>query len=249
MKNLMQSVKENLSFVAVCLLIFAALVLVAWLFERFVIKERRKLGGARYVATMGMCAALGAVLMVLEIPVFFAPPFYKLDFSEIPMLFCSFYLGPVAGVLAELLKNLIKLLLKGTSTAFVGEFANFAVSCALVLPASILYHIRKTKKSALVGLATGTVMMTVFGSAFDAIYLLPKFAALSGWPVDAMVAMGSEINGAIHSVSTLVLYAVAPLNLLKGVVVSAMTFLLYKRIERVLFRKKQPVQTPQASNP
>lgn len=249
MKNLMQSVKENLSFVAVCLLIFAALVLVAWLFERSVIKERRKLGGARYVATMGMCAALGAVLMVLEIPVFFAPPFYKLDFSEIPMLFCSFYLGPVAGVLAELLKNLIKLLLKGTSTAFVGEFANFAVSCALVLPASILYHIRKTKKSALVGLATGTVMMTVFGSAFNAIYLLPKFAALYGMPLDAIVAMGSEINGAIHSVSTLVLYAVAPLNLLKGVVVSAMTFLLYKRIERVLFRKKKPVQTPQASNP
>ena len=249
MKNLMQSVKENLSFVAVCLLIFAALVLVAWLFERFVIKERRKLGGARYVATMGMCAALGAVLMVLEIPVFFAPPFYKLDFSEIPMLFCSFYLGPVAGVLAELLKNLIKLLLKGTSTAFVGEFANFAVSCALVLPASILYHIRKTKKSALAGLATGTVMMTVFVSAFNAIYLLPKFAALYGMPLDAIVAMGSEINGAIHSVSTLVLYAVAPLNLLKGFVVSAMTFLLYKRIERVLFRKKQPVQTPQASNP
>ena len=249
MKNLMQSVKENLSFVAVCLLIFAALVLVAWLFERFVIKERRKLGGARYVATMGMCAALGAVLMVLEIPVFFAPPFYKLDFSEIPMLFCSFYLGPVAGVLAELLKNLIKLLLKGTSTAFVGEFANFAVSCALVLPASILYHIRKTKKSALVGLATGTVVMTVFGSAFNAIYLLPKFAALYGMPLDAIVAMGSEINRAIHSVSTLVLYAVAPLNLLKGVVVSAMTFLLYKRIERVLFRKKKPVQTPQASNP
>ena len=248
MKNLMQSVKENLSFVAVCLLIFAALVLVAWLFERFVIKERRKLGGARYVATMGMCAALGAVLMVLRSG-FFAPPFYKLDFSEIPMLFCSFYLGPVAGVLAELLKNLIKLLLKGTSTAFVGEFANFAVSCALVLPASILYHIRKTKKSALVGLATGTVMMTVFGSAFNAIYLLPKFAALYGMPLDAIVAMGSEINGAIHSVSTLVLYAVAPLNLLKGVVVSAMTFLLYKRIERVLFRKKKPVQTPQASNP
>ena len=162
------------------------------------------------------------------------------------MLFCSFYLGPVAGVLAELLKNLIKLLLKGTSTAFVGEFANFAVSCALVLPASILYHIRKTKKSALAGLATGTVMMTVFGSAFNAIYLLPKFAALYGMPLDAI---GSEINGAIHSVSTLVLYAVAPLNLLKGFVVSAMTFLLYKRIERVLFRKKQPVQTPQASNP
>ena len=74
------------------------MVLVAWLFERFVIKERRKLGGARLLATMGMCAALGAVLMVLEIPVFFAPPFYKLDFSEIPMLlFCSFYSRPGRG--------------------------------------------------------------------------------------------------------------------------------------------------------
>jgi len=211
--------------------------------------NQKKRLSVKTVVLIGMFGALAAVLETFQIPVPFAPPFYKLDFSEIPMLFCSFYLGPVAGVLAELLKNLIKLLLKGTSTAFVGEFANFAVSCALVLPASILYHIRKTKKSALAGLATGTVMMTVFGSAFNAIYLLPKFAALYGMPLDAIVAMGSEINGAIHSVSTLVLYAVAPLNLLKGFVVSAMTFLLYKRIERVLFRKKQPVQTPQASNP
>ena len=211
--------------------------------------KQTKLLSVKNLVTIAVLSAVAAVLMYLEFPLWFAPPFYELDFSEIPMLFCSFYLGPVAGVLAELLKNLIKLLLKGTSTAFVGEFANFAVSCALVLPASILYHIRKTKKSALVGLATGTVMMTVFGSAFNAIYLLPKFAALYGMPLDAIVAMGSEINGAIHSVSTLVLYAVAPLNLLKGAVVSAMTFLLYKRIERVLFRKKKPVQTPQASNP
>ena len=238
MKNLMQSVKENLSFVAVCLLIFAALVLVAWLFERFVIKERRKLGGARYVATMGMCAALGAVLMVLEIPVFFAPPFYKLDFSEIPMLFCSFYLGPVAGVLAELLKNLIKLLLKGTSTAFVGDLANFLVGCSFVLPAAIVYQKTLSKKGAVVSLAVGTAVMTVFGSFFNAWFLIPRFAVMYGMPLEAIVSMGTQINGAITNLSTLVLFAVVPFNLLKGVLVSLLTFFLYKRVEKLFFRKK-----------
>ena len=249
MHTFLETLSENAQFVLLCLGITAGVLLLAWVSEKLVMRRRHRLNAAHTITTIAMLAAISGVLMVIEIPLFFAPSFYKLDFSELPVLICAFYLGPVSGVVCEFLKVLIKLLLKGTSTAFVGEFANFAVSCALVLPASILYHIRKTKKSALVGLATGTVMMTVFGSAFNAIYLLPKFAALYGMPLDAIVAMGSEINGAIHSVSTLVLYAVAPLNLLKGVVVSAMTFLLYKRIERVLFRKKKPVQTPQASNP
>lgn len=237
MRDLMQSVQENLSFLFVCLLCFVALAALAWLFEKFVIKQRRKLGSARYIATLAMCAALGAVLMVLEFPVFFAPSFYGMDFSEVPMLFASFYLGPVGGVVAELLKNIIKLFLKGTSTAFVGEFANFVVSCSMVLPASMIYHIRKSKKSAITGLATGTLCMTVFGSAFNAIYLLPKFSALFGMPMDAIIAMGSAVNSAINSVSTMALFAVAPFNLLKGTLVSVLTFLLYKRIERVLFKK------------
>lgn len=237
MFSLIQSIKENLSFLFVCLLIFAALVAIAWVFERLLIKERRKLSSARYISTMAMCAALGAVLMVLEFPVFFAPSFYCIDFSEIPMLFASFYLGPVGGILAELLKNVIKLLLKGTSTAFVGEFANFAVGCAMVLPASIFYHIRKSRKSAVAGLCTGTACMTIFGSLFNAVYLLPKFSVLFGMPLDAIIAMGTSVNSAITTVSTLVLFAVAPLNLLKGTLVSILTLLLYKRMERVLFSK------------
>lgn len=238
MNDLIQSVKENISFICVILLVFVAFLAVAWLFERFVMKERRKLSSAQYIATLAMCAALGAVLMLLEFPVFFAPPFYGMDFSEVPMLFASFYLGPVGGVIAELLKNIVKLFLKGTSTAFVGEFANFTVSCFMVLPASIIYHINKRKKSAIIGLATGTVSMAAFGSAFNAIYLLPKFAALFGMPLDAIIGMGTAVNGAINSVSTLVLFAVVPMNLLKGSLVSILTFLLYKRVERVLFKKK-----------
>ena len=82
---------------------------------------------AHTITTVGMLAAISGVLMVIELPLFFAPPFYKLDFSELPVLICAFSLGPVAGVVCEFLKVLIHLLLKGTSTAFVGDLANFLV--------------------------------------------------------------------------------------------------------------------------
>jgi len=151
------------------------------------------------------------------------------------VMLCGFYLGPSAAVACEAVKILLKLLLKGTSTAYVGDFANFAVGCSLALPAVFLYHTRKTRRMALVGLSVGTAVMTVFGSAFNAIYLLPKFSQLFGLPLDTIIAMGSKINGAIHSLPTFVLLAVAPLNLIKGVAVSTLTLLLYKRVARPIF--------------
>ena len=139
------------------------------------------------------------------------------------------------GVVTEFLKVVLKLLLKGTSTAFVGDFANFVVGCAFVLPASIIYHRRKTRKTAIVGMIVGTLCMTVFGSAFNAYYLIPKFSQLFGLPLEAIVGMGTAVNSAINSVGTLVMYAVVPFNILKGIVDSVLTYLLYKRIEPVLF--------------
>jgi riboflavin transporter FmnP len=179
---------------------------------------------------------MAGVLMLVEIPLPFAPPFYKIDLSELPILICTFYLGPVAGVTAELVKVLVKLLLKGTTTAFVGDFANFAVGCSFILPASLVYHAKPGKKSALIGLVVGTLCMTVFCSAFNAVYLLPKFAALYGMPMEAIIGMGTKVNSHITSVSTLVLFAVVPFNLLKGAVVSLLTFLLYKRISPLLHK-------------
>lgn len=236
MKELFSAMRENLAFIGVCLLIFAALVFIAAAAER-IMKTRRSLSSARYISVTAICGALAAVLMLLEIPLFFAPSFYELDLSEVPVLFCGFFLGPVAGVICELLKILLKLFIKGTSTAFVGDFANFFVGCSMVIPATILYHCKKSKKFALTGLITGTVFMTVFGSFFNAVYLLPKFSELYGIPLDAIIAMGTDVNPAITSVSTLVLFAVVPFNILKGVVVSILTFLLYKRVEKALFRR------------
>ena len=228
--------KENLTFVLTAAAIFAGLALLARLAEKTICRNIRP-RNAKYIAVCAVCAALAGILMLLEIPVFFAPSFYKLDLSELPVLFCGFCLGPVAGVICEFLKVVIKLVIKGTTTAFVGDFANFAVGCSMVLPASIVYHLYKTRRGAVISMAVGTLFMTVFGSAFNAFYLLPKFAQLFGLPLDVIVGMGSAVNPAIKSVGTLVLFAVAPLNLLKGAVVSLLTFLLYKRVSRAVFHE------------
>jgi riboflavin transporter FmnP len=232
----METLKENLGFVLVCLVIFTALCLLALGFEKWLCKSRKKFSDTHYAAYVAIFAAMAGVLMLIEIPLPFAPTFYKIDLSELPVLICTFYLGPVAGVVTELIKVLLKLLLKGTSTAFVGDFANFAVGCSFVLPASVLYHARPSKKTALIGLVVGTLVMTVFGSAFNAIYLLPKFAEFYGMPLDAIVGMGTKVNPRITSVSTLVLFAVVPFNLLKGAVDSLLTLLLYKRISPLLHK-------------
>ena len=227
---------ENLKFILTCLAIFAGLVLIAVAFERLLVKDRKRLSDTHYITYTAIFACMAGVLMLVEIPLFFAPGFYKMDLSELPIMICTFYLGPVAGVVAELIKVCIKLLLKGTSTAFVGDFANFAVGCSFVLPASVVYHAKPSRRSALWGMVVGTLVMTVFGSAFNAIYLLPKFAVLFGMPMEVIVGMGTKVNSAITSVPTLVLFAVVPFNLLKGVVVSLLTFLLYKRISPILHK-------------
>ena len=226
---------ENLSFIVGCIAIVAGLGLGASVIERF-LPEVRKVTTARRVSIVGICAAIATVLHVLDFPLLFiAPEFYKLDFSELPVLLCGFYLGPSATVACEGVKILLKLVVKGTSTAYVGDFANFAVGCSFVLPATIWYHAHKSKHSALIGLILGTASMTIFGSAFNAIYLLPKFSQLFGLPLDTIVGMGAAIRGGVNSVTTFVLLCVAPLNLLKGTVVSILTMLLYKRVAKPLF--------------
>ncbi len=229
--------KENFVFVLCCAGIIAALTVVSKIAEHFLPATRRT-SKTRWMCTVAICGAIASVLHMLDFPLLFlAPEFYKLDFSELPVMLCGFYLGPTAAVACEAVKIILKLLLKGTSTAFVGDFANFAVGCSLVLPAVIVYHTKKTRASALWGLVTGTLFLTIFGSMFNAIYLLPKFSQLFGLPLDDIIGMGSKINASITSLQSFVLLAVAPLNLIKGVAISVLTLLLYKKVARPLFGK------------
>lgn len=237
MKALFTAAKENLSFLLVCLAVFAGLVLLAILAERLR-GERRDLSPARRVSFIAMFSAVAAVLMLAEIPIpFIAPPFYKMDISELPILICAFYLGPVSSVICEALKVFLKLFMNPTKTAFVGEFANFAVGCSFVLPAAIIYRWHKTRKGAVVALILGTGIMTVFGSLFNALFLIPKFADLYGMPLESILSFSTRFFSSFKSVWALAVGAVVPFNLLKGALVSVLTFFLYKRVERLIFRR------------
>lgn len=194
----------------------------------------KKNTGLKYIAKVGVLSAVAALLMLLEIPLWFAPSFYELDLSELPILIGGFALGPWAAVLIELLKNLLNLIMNGTSTAFVGEFANFVTGCALVLPAALIYKYKKTLKGAILGLAVGALSLVVVGAAINYFVLIPAFSSLYGLPIEAIVAMGTKVNGAIKDLPTLIVFAVMPFNLLKAIVCSLLTMLLYKRLSKIL---------------
>lgn len=195
---------------------------------------RKEKINARTIAQIGMLGAVALVLMLFEIPLPFAPSFYKIDFSEVPVLIGSFAMVPVAGVLIELVKILLKLLTIGSTTAGVGDVANFLIGISFCLPAVFIYRKMHSKKGAIIGMAAGTIFMTLVGCFLNAYVLLPTYAKAFQMPIDALVAMGTAVNGHITSLFTFVAFAVAPFNLLKGVLVSLVVALIYKKISPIL---------------
>lgn len=237
MNEFIKNIMENVSFVLEFLGIVAILVLVAIAAEKMIQKKNdstEKILTTRKIAMIGMFSAVAGILMLLEIPMPFAPSFYKIDPSELPVLICGFAFGPAAGVLTEFIKIIIKLLFKPTSTAFVGELANFCVGCSMILPATIIYHVKKKKTTAVIACIVGTLTMTIFGTLFNAVYLLPTFAVMYGMPLDALIGMGTALNANVTDVFTFVAFCVAPLNLIKGAAVSTLTFVLYKPLSPIL---------------
>lgn len=235
--NVMQTIVENFLFVLEFLALVAVIFLAAYAMEKkWGARNRRetRILSTRKIAMIGMFSAISAILMVLEVPVPFAPPFYKIDLSELPALIATFAFGPAAGVMIEFCKLILKVIMKSTSTAFVGELANFTVGCSFLLPASACYLHRHNKKGAVLGAAAGTLTMTAFGTVFNAVYLIPKFSQIYGMPLDAIVAMGTAIHPSIHSVWALALLCVAPLNLVKGGLVSVITILIYQKLRPIL---------------
>ena len=188
----------------------------------------------RNMVSIAMLAAVAVVLMLFEFPLPFLPPFYKIDASELPVIIGAFAMGPWAGALIELLKVLLNLLMDGTTTAFVGEFANFLIGCSYVVPASLVYYYRKSKKNALLGLVLGTFTCAVVGCFLNAYLLLPAYSKAFHMEIEALIAMGTAANKAINSMFTFVLFATAPLNILKCGLVSVFTMLVYKPISRIL---------------
>jgi len=238
-KTLWENVAENVVYVLVFLGIIAAMFVIAFVIEKLARKKvnpdkNEKFFTPKKIAVIGIMSAMATVLMIFDFPLPFIPSFYKLDFSELPVLIGSFAFGPATGVVMEFVKILLKLLIKGTSTAFVGELANFVVGCSFVIPAATIYMFKKTKKRAIVSCVSATVILVAFAAVFNALYLLPAFTKFMS--MESILAKGAEANSLVSadSMISFVTFAVAPLNLIKGVAVSIVTLLIYKPLSRFI---------------
>ena len=207
--------------------------------------NQKRMFNVRNVVLIGMFSALAAVLETLQIPVPFAPPFYKLDFAELPVLVGGFAMGPVPAMLIAVVKNLLKLLINGTSTFYVGEVANALGSMLLSVPAALIYRRHKTKKVAMAALAV-SVVIAVIGAVFINCFLtIPTYAIAIGG-MENIIAMGTAVNPAITNLYTFAIFAIVPFNLLKCSLNALVTVLVYKRIS-VILHAERPVNPGKAS--
>lgn len=191
----------------------------------------------RTVTQIAMLGAIAGILMNLEFPLpFLAPTFYQLDFSEIPVLVGSFAMGPIAGVLIELVKILVHLVTKGSMTAGVGDVANFIFGCTFAVPAGLIYRYKsvKSRKHAVIGMAVGTVLTAVVACFINASVLLPAYGKAFGMPVEAFIEMGSAVHSSVNNLLTFAAMIIFPFNIFKYALTSLIVFLIYKRIRVVL---------------
>lgn len=188
----------------------------------------------RTMVKISVMSVIAFILMLLDFPLWFAPPFLKFDISDVPPLIGSFAMGPMAGVLIQLMKNILKLVVSGSGTGGVGELSNFVVGSIFAYTAGFMYYRKKDRRSAIKGLIVGTLAMAIIISIVNYVFMIPFYAKVFGMPLENIIDMGMKVNRFVTDFKTLVVFAVLPFNLLKGVIVSLVTMFLYKRVSPIL---------------
>ncbi|MBA1336130.1 MAG: Substrate-specific component RibU of riboflavin ECF transporter [Firmicutes bacterium] len=183
---------------------------------------------------ISLLGVIGFIIMYIEFPIPLFPVFLKLDLSDMPALLGAFAIGPVAGVLVEVVKNVFHLVFKWGMDSPVGELANFIVGSSFVFTAGLIYSKNKTRATAIKSMAAATVVMGIVGGLANYYILIPFYSKL--FPLDVIIDMGKQANSAVVDLKSLVIYGIVPFNLLKGLVLSAITFMVYKHLSGILHR-------------
>lgn len=185
---------------------------------------------------MGMLGAVGSVLMILEFPLPFIPPFVKMDFSELPVIIGGFMMGPLAGIYIILIKVVLSVIIRGSVSLGVGELANVIGSISYLLPAVLIYQKKRTKKGAALGLIAGIFITSACSLISNIYFVFPAYAAVYGMSAADIVNMGAVVNPYITDLVTLLCFAILPFNLFKYGVVSVITLCIYKKLSKLLRR-------------
>ncbi|MFW5630287.1 MAG: ECF transporter S component [Acetivibrio ethanolgignens] len=183
----------------------------------------------RQLVTLAMLSALAYVLMLIHLP-FKYLGFLELEFSDVPAVIASLVYGPVAGVVVELIKNVIKAI-TATTTGGIGELANFLISACYVIPVGILFQRLKGKAKVFESFAAGIAGFVTAGVVVNYFITVPLYANLFGG-MDVVVGAAAATVPAIKDLATIVILGITPFNVVKGLLVSFVGYLVYK-----LFRK------------
>ncbi|MCR4431026.1 MAG: ECF transporter S component [Tepidanaerobacteraceae bacterium] len=188
----------------------------------------------RNMTKIAVLGVLAFIIMFAEFPLPMFAAFLKIDFSDVPALLAGFSMGPWAGIMVEVVKNFLHLF--KSQTAFIGEAANLLTGILLVAPASMIYSAHKSKKTAIIGLLAGTVIMAAGMSIANYFCIVPLYQKILNIPTQAVIAMGSQANARIIDLKTLVVYGILPFNIIKGILLTIATALIYKRLSPLLHR-------------
>lgn len=198
--------------------------------------KKHKVFTTKNMILVAMFGAISMALMMVDFPIPIAPSFMKFDFADLPAMLATFMMGPVEGILVCIVKLALRLMIRGTETAFVGELANLIAAIAYMVPAALIYHFRRTKKGAAVALTVGTITVSIVCVLSNLFFIFPAYSKLYGIPMDAIIGMGHAINSHINSLFSLMILSILPFNLIKFGVVSIVTFLVYKRLKHMIFK-------------
>lgn len=190
-----------------------------------------------FIVVVAMLGALAGILMFLKFPIPIAPSFYKLEFSDIACLIGGFALGPWAAVIICFIKNLINVIFEGTTTAFVGELSNFIMACALCVPAAIYYKKEHTKKGAIKAMIIGICFLVIVSALVNYFIVIPAYVKFMNFPLEAIIGLGTKVIPSVNSLFTLILFCTVPFNLIKGIAVCLITFIVYKRVSPLINKK------------
>lgn len=190
--------------------------------------------------TTGMLAAVAGVLMSLEFSIPMMPPFYKVDFSDVPSIIALFMMGPASAASVEVIKILIKLVTVGTNSMYVGELANLLGIVLYIAPIWIIYSkVGKTRKAAITALATSLPIRIAFSCFTNACITLPLYSKAMGMPLDAVVQAVASVNPMIQDLPTFIALATIPFNLIKILFNCVIGYSLYDRLNALHLVKKE----------
>ena len=198
------------------------------------LKPQGTISPTRKLIFVAILGAVSFVLMLINFSLPFAPAFLKFDIAELPGLFAGFFLGPLAGFEVIVIKLLLKIVVQGSETAFVGELSNLVGSTVFVVLAAVIYKYNKTKKGAIIAMSISSVAVSILFIFVNAYVMFPLYSRLYGMPLEAIISMGTAVNPRITNMTTLMLFSVFPFNLVKHFVTDILTFLVYKRAGKAL---------------